>query len=452
MVAGGDMGQRAVTLPGNESDDTLWGEYAQALMQENELIVAQSAIATALKINDARPDLWQLSAQCHARQGDNDGALVAWQEAFFRTGNAAAQLDILAEQYAIYRSAQRWAEAQRVTRLALQIAPDDAGWQARARDLATDQSETERRQREAQEAAERQRQEEIERRQREEAAERQRQEEIARRQQEEAARQRREREEHINRLLPASLRAKGFEGRIFNGVEVIVAPTVKVPAGPFLMGSNKRKDAQAYDNELPQQTITLGSFRIGAYPLTVAEYACFVRATNRKAPDEWDNQQQRADHPVMYVSWNDMLAYARWLAQVTGEPWRLPAEAEWEKAARGTDGRIFPWGDQWDKSRANTNDGGPGSTTPVGSYPQGASPYDAFDMAGNVWEWTSTIYKPYHDGRKKDADATSHRVLRGGAWYDIPKDARAACRNRSRFGGNRIGWGGRMVVGARVGS
>src|SRR5215472_10304233 len=115
----------------------------------------------------------------------------------------------------------------------------------------------------------------------------------------------------------------------------ILPPVVAVPAGPFLLGSDQQQDPDASDNELPQHTVTLAAYDIGAYPLTVAEYACFVQATNRKAPDEWGNQQQRPDHPVVSVSWNDVLAYAQWLAQVMGETWRLPTEAEWEKAARG---------------------------------------------------------------------------------------------------------------------
>jgi len=131
------------------------------------------------------------------------------------------------------------------------------------------------------------------------------------------------------------------------------------------------------------------------------------------------------------------VAYATWLAQVTGELWRLPTEAEWERAARGTDGRIYPWGNKWDLAGANTVEGKRGGTTPVGSYPSGASPSGALDMAGNVWEWTSSQYRPYPynagDGRER-AESTGNRVPRGGAWDVIARFASTAFRtNNSGF-------------------
>ena len=111
--------------------------------------------------------------------------------------------------------------------------------------------------------------------------------------------------------------------------------------------------------------MTLGAYQMAIYQLTVAEYACFVKATNRSEPPAtggiaWQEQlTERQDHPVVCISWHDALAYVQWLAQVTGEPYRLPSEAEWDRAARGTDGRIYPWGNQWDKARANISDGDP---------------------------------------------------------------------------------------------
>ena len=151
---------------------------------------------------------------------------------------------------------------------------------------------------------------------------------------------------------------------------------------------------------------------------------------------DWATQQSHADHPVVCVSWNDALAYVRWLAKATGQPWRLPSEAEWEKAARwdarASVARLYPWGDAFDKARCNTSEGGVRATTPVGSYPSGESPYHVQDIVGNVWEWTSTLYQSYpyrkNDGRE-NLDSTKNRVLRGGSWGDYSQDARAADRN-----------------------
>jgi formylglycine-generating enzyme required for sulfatase activity len=243
----------------------------------------------------------------------------------------------------------------------------------------------------------------------------------------------------LQELLPYALRQLGFTASRIGEMDVIVPPVCDVPAGAFLMGSDKQKDKDAYDDELPQHTVMLGAFQIGMYPVTVAEYACAVRANVVGEPPksgsvDWTTQLQRLDHPVVCVSWRDVLAYVRWLEQVTGQPWRLPTEAEWEKAARGTDGRIYPWGSQWDKNRANTRDGGAGTTTPVGAYAErgDASPYGAHDQAGNVWEWTSSLFKKYKynpDDGRENLDSTVSRVLRGGSWYGNPRDARAAFRN-----------------------
>jgi formylglycine-generating enzyme required for sulfatase activity len=175
-----------------------------------------------------------------------------------------------------------------------------------------------------------------------------------------------------------------------------------------------------------------------------------VQATGCSTPDDWSRQQQRPDHPLVNVTWHDALAYVQWLAQVTGEPWRLPTEAEWEKAARGTDRRIYPWGNQWDRTRANTEDGGPGDTTPVGSYPGGVSLYGAQDMAGNVLEWTSTTFQPYpyqaDDGRE-DLGNQALKVMRGGAWGDSPRGARSACRYATQLAFTSAERGVRLVLG-----
>ena len=125
-----------------------------------------------------------------------------------------------------------------------------------------------------------------------------------------------------------------------------------VPAGPFLMGSDPKRDKDAREDEQPQYTIKLSAYEIGRYPVTVAEYACFVRTGQREPQQarsghtvvDWPTQLQHLDHPVVCVSWHDARGYAGWLRYVTGQFWKLPTEAQWEEAARGTDGRIYPWG------------------------------------------------------------------------------------------------------------
>jgi formylglycine-generating enzyme required for sulfatase activity len=219
--------------------------------------------------------------------------------------------------------------------------------------------------------------------------------------------------------------------------------TVPVPAGPFLMGSRRASDQQAY--ETPQHTVTLPAFRMGRYPVTKAQYAAFVEAMAYAPPADWVDGQfppEQGDHPVVYVSWHDAQAYLAWLWQQTGRPYRLPSEAEWEKAARGEDGRLWPWGNAWDPARANCKPAGPGGTTPVGEYsPAGDSPYDCSDMAGNVLEWTNTLFGrdwevpqfgyPYDpaDGRETlTAGDEVFRLQRGGSFISHMRFVRCSCR------------------------
>jgi formylglycine-generating enzyme required for sulfatase activity len=210
---------------------------------------------------------------------------------------------------------------------------------------------------------------------------------------------------------------------------------VFIPAGEFLMGSDPQKDKGAYKNEQPQYTLHLPDYYLARTPVTNAQYAAFVGATGHRRPEYWKGgkpPQGKVEHPVVYVSWHDAVAYCRWLSEVTGRSYALPSEAQWEKGARGADGRIYPWGDRWDVRQCNTEEGGKGDTTPVGAYAQGASPYGLLDIAGNVWEWTSSLYRDYPyqagDGRE-DASGTGNRVLRGGAWSYSSVDARSASRD-----------------------
>jgi formylglycine-generating enzyme required for sulfatase activity len=217
--------------------------------------------------------------------------------------------------------------------------------------------------------------------------------------------------------------------------------SVEVPAGVFLMGSPAGEDIPGY--ECPQHEVALPAYHIGKYPLTNVQYAEFIKQTKHPAPQKvgWFGQtppRDKLDHPVVGVSWYDAVAYCRWLSEQTGRPYRLPTEAEWEKAARGTDGRLYPWGNEWDPGRCNCSGR---DTTAVTAYPVGQSPYGCFDMVGNVWQWTSTLWGsnwqeaafvyPYSlsDGREKlDAATAVHRLFRGGSYSEAISQLRCSAR------------------------
>jgi len=217
---------------------------------------------------------------------------------------------------------------------------------------------------------------------------------------------------------------------------------VLVPAGEFLRGS-KERDRAGLPSEKPQCRISLATYWIGKYPVTNAQYAVFVETVGRRSPEHWEGDRPpkgKEDHPVVNVSWWDAVAYCRWLAEITGEPYRLPTEAQWEKAARGTDGWVYPWGNRWNKQRCNTRAGGKGGTAPVGTCsPAGDSPYGCADMAGNVLEWVSDWYKEDYYARSSVSEdphgpaSGAVKVLRGGSWSD---DA-LAVRSAHRVCGNR---------------
>jgi formylglycine-generating enzyme required for sulfatase activity len=207
--------------------------------------------------------------------------------------------------------------------------------------------------------------------------------------------------------------------------------TVLIPAGPFVMGSQPGEDVLA--NETPQHEVNLQAYRIGLYPVTNEQYAEFIKQTKHPPPKKtgWFGKtppQNKHEHPVVRVSWYDAWIYCRWLSEQTGRTYRLPTEAEWEKAARGDDGRLYPWGNAWAPGCCN---GANTETTPVTAFPTGQSPYGCHDMLGNVWEWTSTLWGvdwqesdfpyPYQpdDGREEmTTDVTVHRVFRGGGFAD----------------------------------
>ena len=211
---------------------------------------------------------------------------------------------------------------------------------------------------------------------------------------------------------------------------------VLIPSGPFLMGSDPDVDDLAFDDEQPQHSLYLPAYYLAWTPITNAQYAAFVEATGCSPPSHWKEGKPPSGeeyHPVVYVSFDAAMAYCRWLSGVTGKPCTLPSEAEWEKGARGTDGWVYPWGDEWDSQRCNSKEGGSGDATPVEACPGGASPYGLLDMAGNVWEWTRSAYRDYpydpHDGREDlSAGNDVARVLRGGAFYGYRRSVRCASR------------------------
>jgi formylglycine-generating enzyme required for sulfatase activity len=201
--------------------------------------------------------------------------------------------------------------------------------------------------------------------------------------------------------------------------------TARIPAGPFLMGSDQDAPAEA-----PRHTIELPAYAIGLYPVTNEQYAHYIHTAGRAASLAllWDGNRppdDRLTHPVTGVTWREALDYCRWLAQTTGRPYTLPNEAQWEKAARGADGRVFPWGDEWLPDRANTSP----DDTPVDAFPA-QSVYGCHDMIGNAREWTLSGWGsapqapgplfayPWRADRRNDPGQplTTRRVFRGGRY------------------------------------
>lgn len=227
---------------------------------------------------------------------------------------------------------------------------------------------------------------------------------------------------------------------------------VRVPAGEFLMGSDAQ-DEETYDDERPSHRVHLAEFLIGRFPITVDQFDTFVGKTHYVLPIIL--AAQVGSHPVRRVNWFDAVAFCKWASGVTKRNIRLPTEAEWEKAARGTDGRLWPWGNdppnpdlgnfRMFRTMITRRFPSPGpdqsirgtsrnDTTPVGRYsPQGDSPYGCADMSGNVWEWTHSLYRPYpyrpDDGRELEEDL-GMRVVRGGSFLGHLKRSRCTSRLR----------------------
>jgi len=249
----------------------------------------------------------------------------------------------------------------------------------------------------------------------------------------------------------------------------VAADMVIVPAGEFLMGSPAGSDG--FDDEQPQRRVFVGAFWIDRHEVTNTNYLSFMQATEHRVPQNanpaatlWENNKPlpgNENHPVVNISWDDAVAYCRWLGK------RLPTEAEWEKAARGADGRRYPWGNEWDYSKANSASYWTGRTVefasaaeweafwikgegariskekgikgevltvPVGSFPQGASPYGLFDMAGNAGEWVQDWFDPnyYKSAPLSDPsgpDKGAVKAMRGGSWLKPALSLRTSDRD-----------------------
>jgi formylglycine-generating enzyme len=241
---------------------------------------------------------------------------------------------------------------------------------------------------------------------------------------------------------PAPLKPKVFTPPLT--IEDYTAQMIPIPAGEFLRGSD------ALPDQTPQTKITLKAFSIGIVPVTVAMYEEFCKTGKAKMPDgpSFDPKWEKKTHPMVNLTWDEAKFYA------TANGLLLPSEAQWERAARGTDGREYPWGKDWDSTKcqcSKSTGGDSGGTAPVGSYPGGASPDGVLDMAGNVWEWCEDWYQEdwYSKAAKSDPpgpEGGEYRVLRGGSWRNnVPAIFRCAYRNGNRPGIRSSSRGLRLV-------
>jgi len=208
------------------------------------------------------------------------------------------------------------------------------------------------------------------------------------------------------------------------------AEMILIPAGEFIMGSDSWEE-----DERPLHKVYLEAFEIDRFEVTNEQFEAFVKATGYQTDAEkagesstWRSYytEGKGNHPVVKVTWNDAVAYCQWAGK------RLPTEAEWEKAARGTEGNIYPWGNKWDPTRANTKASGIRGTTAVGSFPDGASPYGVMDMAGNVAEWVADWYQAYPGSTYTSPwFGEKFRVIRGGGWFYDETLVRTSSRSAS---------------------
>ena len=227
-------------------------------------------------------------------------------------------------------------------------------------------------------------------------------------------------------------------------IKTSTGPMVLIPAGEFTMGTTSEEEQWLKDKgwwkdlikrrEQPAHTVYLNAYYIDKYEVTNAQYGEFMKATGRSAPRYWnDGRFNQPNHPVEDVNWYDAEAYCKWAGK------RLPTEAEWEKAAWGTDCRMWPWGNEAPTCEYAVMDGGSKGCSklepwPVGSKPKGVSRYGVHDMAGNVWEWVNDWYDETYYSRSPERNPAGpssgvKKVVRGGSWFNEPYLLRAAHRS-----------------------
>lgn len=258
--------------------------------------------------------------------------------------------------------------------------------------------------------------------------------------------------------LDFEVEARPTSGREFSSPRSFMGLVwLKIPAGEFWMGAENGRD-----NEKPCHLVHLPTYWIAQTPITNSQYALFLQATGHLVPFHWENGQMpqgKGNHPVVNVSWEDVVALAKWVETEVGQPITLPNEAEWEKAARGglvlpngrnrLPKRRYPWGNVFNTRHCNTREAGLGETNPVDKYPHGASPYGVLEMSGNVWEWVRSRYEPYPyvagDGRE-DMSRRNSFVLRGGAWNYQQELALVSYRNWDGSGEEYYNVGVRLVA------
>jgi formylglycine-generating enzyme required for sulfatase activity len=225
------------------------------------------------------------------------------------------------------------------------------------------------------------------------------------------------------------------------GVSSLEPALVKIPGGKFIMGDGDQR-----------RKVSLPAFHMSRYPVTNAQFWQFIDGGGYENDQYWtdagwawrkhakddltgfasDLRLGVGNRPIVGINWYEAMAYAAWLSEQTGKPYRLPAEAEWERAAAGTHARSYPWGDEWHDAIANTQEAGIGHTSAVGAFPQDATPEGIYDMGGNTWEWTLSrdgLYPYQPDGKREEREGTDDRVLRGGSCSNSKRLARCTYRN-----------------------